>query len=85
MNNERKLETVNVLFSFYDSLACGFSGADGGETSTRADIGGDETVFGSGGLLLLEDFRAVGFAFRRGVTSASTAAGHSILVSLSLF
>jgi hypothetical protein len=45
------------LFTFYESLECGC------ETSTRAGIDGDETVFDGGGRLLFEGFCAAGSAF----------------------
>jgi hypothetical protein len=65
--------------TFYKRLACavGRTGGGGGDNSTGAGIDGHETVFGGGGRLLFEDFRAVGSAFGAGVI-ATSAAGEAI-------
>jgi hypothetical protein len=57
----------------YESLACSFGGAGGGNTSTGAGINDDETVFG--GLSLLENLYALGSAFGVGRIIISAAGG----------
>jgi hypothetical protein len=70
------LDIVKVfIFTFYENLVYGFGGTGGGDTSTGAGISGDEIVLEGGGLLLFEDFHAVGSVFGVSGIAASAPGG----------